>query len=458
MDNEAHGPTPEELAQSEKQKERREALRNKPPPPPQSDNSRFLARPWINLPEVNETLIQHRVRVMTWNVRRELFPTSNCLRAHQREKMIFDEIISSNADILCLQEVDRLEKLTPVIEKAGYTSIYRAGHRKKHGLLIAYRGAKYAKVADHVIFYDEEEVRSGEGERYRRGISFRTKNIGSLVALKSADPEGDGLIIATTHLFWHPRYTYERTRQVAILLREVVKFRNTVNPNWSCIIAGDFNLTPEDPGYSLLVGDPIIPPQEELLALSRVVHASIDPDGVPVTESKEVKNEEDDGAEQDPDRVIVNARIATVADGLLLTEELVEMVRKLGVANLESSYDKGLRIAKVPGDSEIRTFGDRVISTPLIRKGRHEPEWTSYTHFWKTVLDYIFVLDPPSRISHVVGLLKPHTTKDMGPGLPQKGVCGSDHISLLSEIAWTSTQLDTVPIGQVGQQEPITPP
>jgi len=79
-------------------------------------------------------------------------------------------------------------------------------------LLIAYRGTKYSRVADHTIVYDEEEVREGEGERYRRGISILTRNIGSLVALKSMDSEGDGLIIATTHLFWHPRYTYERTR------------------------------------------------------------------------------------------------------------------------------------------------------------------------------------------------------------------------------------------------------
>jgi RNA exonuclease NGL2 len=116
------------------------------------------------------------------------------------------------------------------------------------------------------------------------------------------------------------------------------------------------------------------------------VHTSIDPDGVPATESKEAKNEEDDGAEQDPDRIIVNARTATPADGLLPTEELVEMVRKLGVANLESSYDRGLRIAKASGESDVQTFGDRVTSIASTRLGRYEPEWTSYTHFWKTVL------------------------------------------------------------------------
>ena len=116
------------------------------------------------------------------------------------------------------------------------------------------------------------------------------------------------------------------------------------------------------------------------------MHASIDPDSTPVAESKEAKNEEDDGAEQDPDRIIVDVRTATPADGLLSTEELVKMVQELGIANLESSYDKGLEIAKASGDSDIQTFGDRVTSIPSTRKGRHEPEWTSYTHFWKTVL------------------------------------------------------------------------
>ena len=82
----------------------------------------------------------------------------------------------------------------------------------------------------------------------------------------------------------------------------------------------------------------------------------------------------------------MNARTATPADGLLSTEELVEAVRKLEVANPQSSYDRGLKIAKMSGDFDVRTFSDRVTSAVSPRLGGHEPEWTSYTHFWKTVL------------------------------------------------------------------------
>lgn len=84
MENETQELAPEQLAQSGTRKEWRErkklkqqALRDKPPPPPQPDNSRFLARPWISLPAVNEALVQHRVRVMTWNVCAVVFGRSH---------------------------------------------------------------------------------------------------------------------------------------------------------------------------------------------------------------------------------------------------------------------------------------------------------------------------------------------------------------------------------------------
>ena len=160
---------------------------------------------------------------------RELFPTSDCLKAAQREHMIYNEILSPAADIMCLQEVDRLDKLLPVIERASYSYTYAAGPGKKHGCLIAYNKDKFTKVNERVVRYDEEEIRGDGDDRARRGCSFRTKNIGSLLALKRNNVESNGIIVATTHLFWHPkcvalvtlddpshstnsRYTYERAR------------------------------------------------------------------------------------------------------------------------------------------------------------------------------------------------------------------------------------------------------
>jgi RNA exonuclease NGL2 len=106
------------------------------------------------------------------------------------------------------QEVDRLEKLIPILEAACYSHFYVSGPEKQHGCLIAWDKCKYRKVSERALYYDEQEVRQDGGERARRGSSFQTKNIGALVALESlrAQGETEGCIVATTHLFWHPRY------------------------------------------------------------------------------------------------------------------------------------------------------------------------------------------------------------------------------------------------------------
>lgn len=148
----------------------------------------------------------------------------------------------------------------------------------------------------------------------------------------------------------------------------------------------DFNFAPDDPAYSLLVGDPLLPAQEERLTSSQVVHVSVDPTvaTIPKVVTDGAAGEED----SDPDKVITNARPVTTVDGLFSTTELVEMFSQL--PRLRSAYDEGLEQVAIANGS--RTFGHRVL-IPSPRRGQHEPEYTSYTHYWKTVLgDLDFVL------------------------------------------------------------------
>ena len=100
-------------------------------------------------------------------------------------------------------EVDRMEKLSPVLEEAGYELCYAAGPRKRHGCLIAFKKDKFEKVQEHTIQYDLLEVRDEGTQRARRGSSFVTRNIALILALKHQKVD-DGVVIATTHLFWHP--------------------------------------------------------------------------------------------------------------------------------------------------------------------------------------------------------------------------------------------------------------
>ncbi|TDL28494.1 Endonuclease/exonuclease/phosphatase [Rickenella mellea] len=399
------------------------------------NNGKILPRRWLqaNLDETTNLHQLEALKVMTWNmlaqtlVRRELFPASDCLKASQREGMLFNEIIRSNADVICLQEVDRLERLTPILESSGYSYAFAAGPQKKHGCLIAFRTAQFEKVSDHTVLYDDAFVHPEGNSTYRKGSSFRTKNVGLMIALRRIDGKSERVVIATTHLFWHPRYSYERARQAGILLREVVAFRDQMGcAPWPCIIAGDFNFTPSDAAYSLLVGDDLLPEQETEICASRVVHVTIDPT------IEIINGRSTEGDEGDPDRVITNARQANAEDGLLDIEEMVQFYQT-GIT-LTSVYDHW-----ASAEPNV-TYGMRVPVHPS-RRGRFEPIYTSYTHYWKTVLDYIFVISPAGYTCEVIGILEPPLEGDLTPGIPRKGVCGSDHISLVTRIGWSASKM-----------------
>jgi RNA exonuclease NGL2 len=69
------------------------------------------------------------------------------------------------------------------------------------------------------VYYDGEEVRhgpledeEGNSSSWRRGASRATKNIGLIVAFKRKENSQKGFVVATTHLFWHPAFVYERTK------------------------------------------------------------------------------------------------------------------------------------------------------------------------------------------------------------------------------------------------------
>jgi len=252
--------------------------------------------------------------------------------------------------------------------------------------------------------------------------SFLTRNVALIVALQNKSlPEADGLIVATTHLFWHPRYVYERARQTAILLRSINQFRHDLaKQSWPCIIAGDFNFTPQEGTYNLLQGRMMTEEQVEKIDKSRIVHLSVDP--TVVSDAPNCVNE--DG---DPDRVIKDARRCTTHDGLATASQLTQLFGQL--PKVRSAYALANREL---GIDRCKCFGHSN-SLNENENGFFEPLITAYAHYWKTTLDYIFLLDP-NNVFHVVGVAEPPPPDFLEPGLPLLGISASDHISLAAEI------------------------
>jgi hypothetical protein len=182
----------------------------------------------------------------------------------------------------------------------------------------------------------------------------------------------------------------------------------------------DFNFHPGEPGYALLAGDgdALTPAQERLLAESRVVHVSVDP-SVPLTGSAVAETNEDDdvgGAESDPDRVITNAREALPADGLLSSPELAELF--VVPTRPRSLYDEGQRLLEKTSGTTVLRCGER-LGLPAHQRGAYEPEWTSYTHYWKSVLGESWAL---SR--NVISKVKPFCRLHLGHRSSRpKGCC-----------------------------------
>ena len=92
-----------------------------------------------------------------------------------------------------------------MLENAGYAHHYGSGPGKKHGCMIAFKKNLYSMVSNRLVYYDQYVPMDDNAGRSLTRNTFVTRNIGLLVALRSLNQESEGLIMATTHLFWHPK-------------------------------------------------------------------------------------------------------------------------------------------------------------------------------------------------------------------------------------------------------------
>ena len=230
------------------------------------------------------------------------------------------------------QEVDRLSDHAPVLSLE-YSYTYHIGYPDKpHGLLIAWKTAKFEKVAEKVGRLDELSPLPAQDPtaptRQELALSRATRNVFLLVALKNKNSPG-GIILGTIHCFWHPKHVYERVRQLAILFAEARRFKesNEEWKDWEVVLAGDFNTQPAEFAYSLLMHHPVTQPQIDDFYQARVVHQSVDkiydPDYV---SPPHVVEDVEGGADAiDPDKVIWKSREAREEDGLLTVEEFMRI-------------------------------------------------------------------------------------------------------------------------------------
>lgn len=354
----------------------------------ENGRSLFVPRQWASVTGSSHAPAppgKRRIKIVSWNilaqglVRRTLFPGSDCLKFKDRCTGLAAELSSRTGhgwDVGAFQEVDRMDVHGPMINKDGFSYVYEKGYRQKqHGLLIAWRKDLFGSNAYRQLAVDlDAESIADKSQPMRTACSRITRNIGLFVALQAQSKAEDtnaahGMIIATTHLFWHPMHAYERARQSGILVRKLAEFRASLGKSWSnapCIFAGDMNDQPHSATYHLLTGQALSQHCTDELQQSTVVHKSIDDrlqqqdyksgfapgtthnaQDVPkkvgaveavVQDSEQANNEEADVDEDADDvesheeeeggaddQMLKNCRPATAEDGLLSIEELQQL-------------------------------------------------------------------------------------------------------------------------------------
>ncbi|BEI93890.1 uncharacterized protein CcaverHIS019_0603490 [Cutaneotrichosporon cavernicola] len=413
--------------------------------PDEAASRRIIDRRWMTVgPKPQHGT--HTARVVTWNmlaqtlVRRDLFPGSDCLRWSDRKAMLQAEMERyAETDVICLQECDRLPDMRAAVP--GHEAIEARGPGKLHGLVVLYRTARWRVRASRAVQLDLEHLNPGEGAEARGG-SRATKNMCLIVALEDTSTPGKGIVVATTHLFWHPKFEYERTRQIIVLLRAIRKLQTKEGiEGWPAMLAGDLNSQPAETAYQILAAPsvPLHPEIVESLNLSRLVHTNVakigvEPGSEPPSESASgtatpaVKEKDDEDELPDTDeRSIAGTRRPIPGDGIATLDELLAMAAEVLPTPARSAY----------GVTEwgSETYAARGGFKNSTGAGGNEPAYTCFTPLFKLTLDYLFVL--PRKGVEFTQVLEPPKVADLGEGLPRKGISASDHLPVACEISWT---------------------
>lgn len=381
-------------------------------------------------------------------VRRELFPTNGAIMKWKaRAPVLQAEIQHYSPDILVMQEIDEPQVTkywTQILKEIGLEMKFHRHRSKQHGVVIAYRSSIFERVLSPTleVYYDKknsdvsgnEENKAGENLDVQQNDQQHaheelaeqdkedtilgladTGNTGFAVALRYRDHPQEGVVIGTTHLYWHPHGSFERARQLGLLARRTTSFAQTNFPNWSVFLAGDFNSSPEDIPYTMLTQD--IKTVDDIRADTLdIFRRSVGYLRIRTGLDSDIPTDESGKLPRDP--VPEDTLMAHV-------QEIIDLYRPVSDKyNVISAYGKYYK--EVDPENSLEEFYG-------------EPNFSNWAAKWKGLLDYIFYFQPKEITAEtnkvdVIELLKLPHPKDMGEGLPREGEYPSDHLAIMATV------------------------
>lgn len=435
---------------------KREAMIARGVDPDYPPELQFVKRPILQLHE-GEDIGGFRFKLMTYNclaqtlIRRKLFPTSgDALKWYRRSKVLLNEFKHYDADIICLQEIDFIQYQNfwkDELSKLGYDSQFHRQASKNHGVAIVWRKTYFVMTDRMLIDFDKET--SGD-------IPPRTttNNGGLLLSLKFSDRikqkhnlQKTGIIIGTTHLFWHPFGTFERTRQCYVVLNKVKEFSHRINilqdgndgdcSHWYSFFCGDFNSQPYDAPYLSMTRKPI----EYCKRAKTVIECSTSYSFSKMRDGDEEDAEDEEGG--NIEKFGVDQPDQPVPDHYEAKDDESELVKKM--QSLHNSID--MRAISLYSVAYRKVHQENA----GLDNESGEPEISNWAHTWRGLLDYLFFIRRWDFSNHkevdsledferenglkIRGLLRMPPGKEMTEhGQPHTGEYPSDHLCMLCEL------------------------
>ncbi|XP_044752653.1 2',5'-phosphodiesterase 12 [Coccinella septempunctata] len=216
------------------------------------------------------------IRVVTYNILADLYCDSDytrdvlhpycpayALQLDYRKQLILKELLGYNADIICLQEVDRKvynHDLTPFFSRLGFEGDYAIkGGEVAEGVACFFSLEKFVKLeSSRVVFsehLDKDPIYSQIWEKISANEPLVTrimdlKSTLQTVLLQSKVMENELVLLANTHLYFHPDADHIRLIQGGLAITYIQSCLDNFKSKYpdrriSVIFCGDFNSVPE---------------------------------------------------------------------------------------------------------------------------------------------------------------------------------------------------------------------
>lgn len=197
---------------------------------------------------------------------------SSALAWDHRKHLIMDQIVSSGADIIALQEVETdkyYNYFLPALKAQGYESCFCPKSRsktlpeeeRKHvdGCAIFFNKTRFGLHKEKFIDYSQLAIANAEGADDMINRVQTKDNIGIVCCLDIKEPSHgtrhNKLVVLNTHINWDPEYSDVKLIQNIMFMNEVETFVKEIKGSYNIpmVVAGDFNSTPDSAVIEFLI-------------------------------------------------------------------------------------------------------------------------------------------------------------------------------------------------------------